>query len=79
MSCCPIWAGCALLIGLEQVPIEVVVRCLLIAQCTLIMDWESRSIPLVRPLAELGAPRMSLHGQTLHQLDDGVQPDRVEI
>jgi hypothetical protein len=79
MSCCPVRAGCALLIRLEHVLIELVVRCLSIAQCTPILDWESRSVPLVRPLAEPDMPMTSLRGQTLHRLDDGVRSDHAEI
>jgi hypothetical protein len=79
MLCCPIRAGYALLIGLEQVPVEVVVCCLSIAQRTLILDQECRSAPLVWPLAGPGARRMSLQGQTLHRLDDGVQLNRTEM
>jgi hypothetical protein len=66
MSCCPVRASLALLIRLEHVPAEVVVRYLSIAQRTPILDRESRSVQLVRPLAEPSAPRASLQGQTLH-------------
>jgi hypothetical protein len=41
MLCCPVRSGCSLLIGLEQVPTEVVVRYLSIAQRTPIVDRES--------------------------------------
>jgi hypothetical protein len=40
MSCCHIWASCALLIGLEYVLSEVVVSCLSIAQHAPILEWE---------------------------------------
>jgi hypothetical protein len=79
MSCCPARASCALLIELQQVPAEVVVCCLSIAERTLILDQESRSVMLVQPLVEPGVPRTSLWSQMLHRLDDGVRPDRAEI
>jgi hypothetical protein len=41
MSCCPNQAGCALLIRLQQVPTEVIVRCLSIAQRAPILERES--------------------------------------
>jgi hypothetical protein len=41
MSCCPVRAGCALLIGLKHIPAEVVVRCLSITQSTPVLDRES--------------------------------------
>jgi hypothetical protein len=41
MSCCPNQAGCALLIRLQQVPTEVIVRCLSIVQRAPILERES--------------------------------------
>jgi hypothetical protein len=79
MSCCPVWAGCAFLIGLEHVPVEVVVCFLWIAYRTPILDRESRFVPLVQPLAEPGMPRTSLWGQMLHRLNDDVRPNCAEI
>jgi hypothetical protein len=53
MSYCSIWASRALLIGPRYVPSEVVVRCLSIAQCTLILEWEPQSVPLVWPYGRI--------------------------
>jgi hypothetical protein len=49
MLCCFIRASRALLIGPEYVPSEVVVHHLSIPQRTLILEWEPRSVPQVRP------------------------------
>jgi hypothetical protein len=40
MSRLPIWASCAMLIGLELVHVEVVVGCLLITQHAQVLEWE---------------------------------------
>jgi hypothetical protein len=47
MSSCPVRVSRVQLIGPEYVLSEVVVRCLLIAQCTPILEWEPRFIPQV--------------------------------
>jgi hypothetical protein len=47
MSSCSVWASCALLIGHEFVPSEVVVCYLLIAQRALILEWDPRSVDLL--------------------------------
>jgi hypothetical protein len=52
MSCCPIQASRALLIGSEYVLSEVVVRCLSIAQCTPVLELEPRFVPQVRPCGQ---------------------------
>jgi hypothetical protein len=49
MSCWPVRASRALLIGHEYILSEVVVRYLSIAQCTPILEWEPRFIPWVWP------------------------------
>jgi hypothetical protein len=49
MSCCPIRASRALLIGTEHVLSEVVVRCLSIAQRAPVLEREPRFVPRVRP------------------------------
>jgi hypothetical protein len=49
MSCCSVRASCALLIGLEYILSEVVVRCLSVAQHVQIWEWEPQSVPQVHP------------------------------
>jgi hypothetical protein len=49
MSCCPIQASRAMLIGSGYVLSEVVVRCLSIAQHALVHVLEPRFIPQVQP------------------------------
>jgi hypothetical protein len=52
MSCCPIQACRALLIGPKYVLFEVVVHCLSIAQCTSVLEREPWFIPQVRPYSQ---------------------------
>jgi hypothetical protein len=52
MLYCSIQASRALLIGLEYILSEVVVRCLSIAQCALVWEREPRSIPQVQPYGQ---------------------------
>jgi hypothetical protein len=49
MSYCPIRASRGLLIGLEYILSEVVVRCLSIAQCAPVLEREPWFVPQVRP------------------------------
>jgi hypothetical protein len=49
MSCCPIRASRALLIGLKHIIFEVVVHCLLIAQHAPVLEQELWFVPQVQP------------------------------
>jgi hypothetical protein len=49
MSCCPIQACRALLIGPEYILFEAVVRCLSIAQHAPVLEREPQFVPQVRP------------------------------
>jgi hypothetical protein len=52
MSCCLVRACRALLIGPEYIIFEAAVRCLSIAQCTLILEREPRFVPQARPYSQ---------------------------
>jgi hypothetical protein len=52
ISCCPIRASRALLIGPEYVLFEVVVCCLSIAKCAPILEWEPQFVPQTRPYGQ---------------------------
>jgi hypothetical protein len=52
MFCCSVWASRALLIGLEYIFSEEVVRCLSIAQRALVQELEPQSISQVRPCGQ---------------------------
>jgi hypothetical protein len=49
MSCCPVWASRAMLIGPAYVLSEVVMCCLSIAQRALVLEQEPRFASQVRP------------------------------
>jgi hypothetical protein len=49
MSCCPVWASRAMLIGSAYVLSEMVMCCLSIAQRALVLEQEPRFASQVRP------------------------------